>query len=85
MAQCHTPTICVVIANDSAVFRFFVPGDLDLRTRARLFCTVYLIAKFDRPTFSRSEVIVRTSKQTDKQTDATENYIHRAPLCYTGR
>jgi len=32
----------------------------------RYFCTVtvYLTAKFDRPTFSRSEVIVRTNKQT---------------------
>jgi len=55
-------------------FVFFVPGDLDLRTRVR-FYTMYLTANFDCPTFSRSEVIVRTSKQTnihthtDKQTN----------------
>jgi len=29
---------------------------------------VYLIAKFDRPKFSRSEVILRTNKQTNKHT-----------------
>jgi len=29
---------------------------------------MYPIAKFDRPMFSRSEVIVRTNKQTNKQT-----------------
>jgi len=29
---------------------------------------MYLTAKVDRPTFSRSEAIVRTNKQTDKQT-----------------
>ena len=34
----------------------------------RDFCTVYLTAKFDRPTFSRSEFIVRTNKLTNKQT-----------------
>jgi len=31
-------------------------------------CTVYLTAKFDRPMFSRSEVIMRTNWQTNKQT-----------------
>jgi len=35
----------------------------------RDFCTVHLTAKFDRPTFSRSEVIVRTNKQTNKLTN----------------
>jgi len=48
-------------------------------------------AKFDRPRFSRSEVIVRTNiptnkltnKHTDKQTDAAEN-IHLASLRYAG-
>jgi len=51
----------------------------------RDFCTTYLIAKFDRPTFSRSEVIVRTNWQTHtgKQTDAAEN-IHLASLRYAG-
>ena len=37
----------------------------------RDFCTVYLTAKFDRPTFSRSEVIMRTNTQhtmTNKHT-----------------
>jgi len=38
---------------------------------------LYLTAKFDRPKFSRSEVIVRTNKQTD----AAEN-IHLALLRY---
>jgi len=33
------------------------------------FCTMYLTAKFDCPTFSRSEVIVRTNKHADKQTN----------------
>jgi len=42
-----------------------------------------LTAKFHYPTFSRSEVIVWTNKQTDKQTDAAEN-IHLSPLCYAG-
>ena len=36
----------------------------------RDFCTIYLSAKFDRPTFSRSEVIAdkQTNKLTKKQT-----------------
>jgi len=46
----------------------------------RDFCTTYLTAKFDRPTFSRSEIIGRTNI---KQTDAAEN-IHLAWLCYAG-
>jgi len=57
--------------DDSAVFRLFVPGDLDFRPLTlalklgRNFCTVYIAAKFDRPTFNRSEVIMRTNKQTN--------------------
>jgi len=43
---------------------------------------VHLTAKFYRPTFSRSVVIVLTNKQTDKQTDAAED-IHLAPLYAT--
>jgi len=39
----------------------------------RHFCTMCLTAKFDRPMFSGSEVIVRTSKQTNKQTDAMKH------------
>jgi len=35
----------------------------------RDFCTTYLTAKFDDPTFSRSEVIVRTNKQTHTLTN----------------
>jgi len=60
--------------DDSAFFRFYVLGDLDL-CRLTLtfelgldFCTVYLITKFDRLMFSRSEVIVRTHTLTNKQT-----------------
>jgi len=48
---------------------------------------MYLTAKFDRPMFSRSEVVVQTNtmtnKQTDKQTYTSEN-IHLAPLRYAG-
>ena len=53
------PLLCIVSGDDSAVFRFFVPGEL-----GRDFCTMYLTAKFDHPTFSRSEVIVRTNTLT---------------------
>jgi len=82
----------------SQQFSFFVPGDLDLwpltltfELERDFFCTKYLTAKFNRPTFSRSKVIVRTSKQantltstlTNKQTDAAEN-IHLASLHYAG-
>jgi len=35
------------------------------------FCTMYLTTKFDRPMFSRSEVIVRTNEQIDWQTKLT--------------
>jgi len=38
-------------------------------------------AKFHHPTFNRSEVILLTDKQTNK--DAAEN-IPLAPLCYAG-
>jgi len=72
-------------------FRFFVPGDLDLCPLTltfelgRDFCALHLAAKFHHPTFNCSEVIVRTNKhndkQTNKQTDATEN-IHLASLRY---
>jgi len=69
--------------------QFFVPGDVWPLTLTfefwRDFCTVqaYLTDKFDRPTFSRSKVIVRTNKRTNKQTDAAEN-IHLAQSCYGG-
>jgi len=45
---------------------------------------VHLTAKFHHATFNRSEAIVLTKKQTDKQTDAAENMDHLAPLCYAG-
>ena len=54
---------------------FFVPGDLDLWPLTlnfeleRDFCTAYLIAKFDRPMFSRSKVTLRTNKQAHWQTN----------------
>jgi len=85
LAMAHT-LLCIVIGDGSAVFRFLSlvtwSFDLDLRTRGDV-CTVYLTAKFDRPTFSRSEVIVRTNKDTKKQTDTAEN-IHLALLPYAG-
>jgi len=37
------------------------------------FRTVYATAKFDRPTFSRSEVIVRTNWQTNRLTNTLTN------------
>jgi len=40
-----------------------------------------LTAKFHHHMFNRSEVIMRTNKHTDKQTDAAEN-IHLASLRY---
>jgi len=72
------------MTQQSFVFCPWWPWPLTLTFElGRDFCTVYLTAKFDRPTFSRSEVIVRTNILTNKQTDAAEN-IHRAPLCYAG-
>ena len=78
-AYCVRPTahalLCIVNGDDSAVFRFFVPGDLDLLPLTltfelgRDFCTLHLIAKFRYPTFNLSEVIVRTSKHADKLTN----------------
>ena len=52
-----------------------------IRTQAR-FLYMHLIAKFHHPMFNHSEVIMLINKQTDKQTDVTEN-IHLALLCYT--
>jgi len=52
--------------------------DVDIRTRAK-FLYSPPTATFHRPTFNRSEVIVRTNKLTNKQTDAAEN-IHLASL-----
>ena len=40
--------------------------DLDIHTR-RDFCTTHLTAKFHRPMFNRSEVIVLTNKLTNRR------------------
>jgi len=63
--------LCVDNKGDSAVFRFCTwrPWPLTLTFElGRDLCTTYLTAKFDHPTFSRSEVIVRTNKQTPLET-----------------
>jgi len=39
---------------------------------------------FDRPMFSRSEVIMGTNKHTDKQTNKHAENIHLASLRYAG-
>jgi len=49
---------------------------------------MYLTARFDRPVFSHSEVILRINKHTDKQTNKQTNIyrrlnIHLASLRYT--
>jgi len=69
--------LCIVVnGDDSAVFRFFLfPVTLTFNLKFELgrdFCTMHLTAKFHHCTFNCSEVIVRTNKLTDKQTDATE-------------
>jgi len=71
----------------------FVPGNLDLPPLTpkfeigRDFYTEHLTAKFRHPMFNRSEVILLTNRQidrqTDRQADAAEN-IHLASLCYAG-
>jgi len=51
--------------------------------RGRDFCTMYLTPKFDRPTFSRSEFIVRTNIQTNWQTHWQTNRCRwKHPLCF---
>jgi len=72
--------LCIVNGMTRQFF-VFVPGDLDLWPLTltfeieRDFCTAYLTAKFDHPMFSRSEVIVRTSILTNKQTDKQTNTL----------
>jgi len=67
--------VCIVNGDDSAVFNFFVPGDLGLWPLTLTFqlrpdfCTMYLTATFDRPMFSRSEVMARTNILTNWQTN----------------
>jgi len=95
-ACCVRPTahaVLCIVNGMTQYFFVFVPGDRDLSPLTLTFelgrdsCTTHLTAKFHRPTFSHSEVIVRTNKHTDKltnkQTDAAEN-IHLASLCYVG-
>ena len=76
-ACCVRPTahavLCIVNGNDSVVFRYFCPWwpwpltlTFDL---GRDFCTLHPIAKFHRPTFSHSEVTVRTNTLTNWQTN----------------
>ena len=55
------------------VFRPWWPWPLTFKL-GRDFCTMYLTAKFDRPTFSCSEVIVRTNKQTPLKTSTALRY-----------
>jgi len=49
----------------------------------RDFCTVYLTAKFDRPKFNRSEVIVRTNTLTNKLTNKRTQLKTSTSLRYT--
>jgi len=73
LATAHA-LLCIVNGDDSAIFHFFVHGDLDLWPLTltfelgRDFCTVYLIAKSHHPAFSLSEVIVQTNTSTNKET-----------------
>jgi len=55
--------LCIVNGDDSVVFCFFLILMTLTSELGRDFCTMYLTAKFDRPT-----VIVRKNKQTNKQT-----------------
>jgi len=64
--------LCISLGTTQQFF-VFCPCDLDLwpSNSGEIFVQcMYLTAKFDCPTFSRSEVIVRTNKHTtDKQTN----------------
>jgi len=71
LATAHA-LLCTVSGDDSAVFCFFLSLvtltlDFDLRTRARFLYSVPN-AKFDRPTCSRSEVIMQTNILTNTNT-----------------
>jgi len=86
LATAHAQ-LCIVNGMTQQLFVFcpWWPWPLTLTFElGRVFCTTYLTAKFDRPTFSRSEVIVRTNKQTHWQTNRRRWKIHRAALCYDG-
>ena len=41
----------------------------------RDFCTMHLTPKFHHPMFTRSEVIVLTNTETNKEADAAENIL----------
>jgi len=66
---------CNVSGDDSAFFGFFCawwPWPLTLTFElGRDFCTMHLTAKFHHPTLNRSEVIMRTNKQTDAAENIT--------------
>jgi len=70
-----------------SIFSFFLcrwPWPLTLTLELKQnFCTMHLGGKFHHLTFNRLAVIVRTNKQTDRQTDVAEN-IHLASLRYAG-
>jgi len=87
----HTP-LCIFNGDDSAFFVFFFcswwPWTLTLTFEfGRDFCTMYLTAKFDHPTLSRSKLSCgqthwQTNRLTNKQTPLKN--IHLASLCYAG-
>jgi len=63
--------LCIVNGDDSAVFHFLSRWHWPLTLIFELgrdFCTMHLTAKFHHPTFSRLEVIMRTNKLTNTQT-----------------
>jgi len=72
----HTPRL------SSFSFLSLVTLTFDPQIRTlRYFCIMHLTTKFHHSTFNRSEVIVRTNKLTNTQTDDAENI---ASLCYAG-
>ena len=83
-ACCIRPTahavLCIVNGDDSALSFLSLVTLTKLTFELQLdFCTLQLTAKFHRPKFSRSEVIVRTNKQTtNKQTPLKTSTL----LCY---
>jgi len=69
---------------DNSAICFFCPWwpwPLTLTFELRRdFCTLYLTAKFDRPMFSRSEVIVRTNKQTNTPLKTSTSLRYATPV-----
>jgi len=58
--------LCVVMEDDSSVFRFLSLVMLTFEL-GRDFCTMHLTAEFHHPAFNRSEDIVLTNKQAKKK------------------